>query len=196
MKEAGLRLLVVGFESGDPTILKNIKKGATIEQAYTFMKNCKKLGIVVHGDFQIGLPGETPETIERTIQYAMQLDPETIQVSISHPYPGTEFHRYVTEHGYLTDDEMTDEMGHQLPNILSPGLDRRYMVQMVERFYDRYYFRPKVIFRILRRAAFDGGDRRRLYHEAKEFLQLRAKRRAFARSSASRHTAETPTTES
>ena len=184
MKDAGLRLLVVGFESGDPTILKNIKKGATIEQAFTFMKHCKELGIVVHGDFQIGLPGETPETIERTIQYAMRLDPETIQVSISHPYPGTEFHNYVTQHGYLTDDEMTDELGHQLPNISYPGLDRRYMVQLVEQFYDRYYFRPRVIFRILRRAAFDAGERRRLYHEAREFLQLRAKRRAFVQTSA------------
>jgi len=174
----------VGFESGDPTILKNIKKGATIEQAFSFMKHCKELGIVVHGDFQIGLPGETPETIERTIQYAMRLDPETIQVSISHPYPGTEFHNYVTQHGYLTDDEMTDELGHQLPNISYPGLDRRYMVQLVEQFYDRYYFRPRVIFRILRRAAFDAGERRRLYHEAREFLQLRAKRRAFVQTSA------------
>jgi hopanoid biosynthesis associated radical SAM protein HpnJ len=185
MKEAGLRLLVVGFESGDPTILKNIKKGATIEQAYTFMKHCKQLGIVVHGDFQIGLPGETAETIERTMRYAMELDPETIQVSISHPYPGTEFYNYVTQHGYLTDDEMTDELGHQLPNISYPGLDRQYMVQMVERFYDRYYFRPKVIYRILRRAAFNAEERRRLYYEAKEFLQLRAKRRAFARTSSS-----------
>ena len=64
MKKAGLRLLVVGFESGDPTILKSIKKRTTIEQAYTFMKHCKQLGIVVHGDFLIGLPGETHETID------------------------------------------------------------------------------------------------------------------------------------
>jgi radical SAM superfamily enzyme YgiQ (UPF0313 family) len=55
------------------------------------MRHCKQRGIAVPGDFQIGLPGETPETIERTIQYAMKLDPETTQVSISHPYPGTEF---------------------------------------------------------------------------------------------------------
>jgi len=46
MKEAGCRLLIVGFESGDPQILKNIKKGATVEQAREFMKHCKKLGIV------------------------------------------------------------------------------------------------------------------------------------------------------
>lgn len=63
MREAGCRLLVVGFESGDPTILKNIKKGATVEQALRFMKDCKRLGTTVHGDFQIGHPGETRETI-------------------------------------------------------------------------------------------------------------------------------------
>ena len=68
MKEAGCcRLLIVGFESGDPTILKNIKKGATIEQAQAFMKHCKGLGFKVHGDFQMGPPGEARETIERTI---------------------------------------------------------------------------------------------------------------------------------
>ena len=181
MKDAGCRLLVVGFESGDDQILRNIKKGATVNQAIEFMRNCKQLGMTVHGDFQIGLPGETPETIEKTIEFAMKLDPETIQVSISHPYPGTEFDQYVKKHGYLTDDEMTDEMGHQLPNIQYPGLDRKHMMNMVEQFYDRYYFRPKVILRILRRGLFDGNERRRLIHEGKEFLKLRAKRRAFAR---------------
>jgi hopanoid biosynthesis associated radical SAM protein HpnJ len=179
MKDAGCRLLVVGFESGDPTILKNIKKGATIEQALAFMKNCKKVGITVHGDFQIGLPGETPETIEKTILFAMQLDPETIQVSMSHPYPGTEFYEYVHTHGFLTDAAMTDEHGHQLPNIQYPGLDRSYMVQKVEEFYSRYYFRPRVVMRFLRRAALDSSERRRLFQEAKEFFRVRAKRRAF-----------------
>ena len=70
MADAGARLLIVGFESGDPQILKNIKKGATIEMGRTFVQNCKKVGIHVHGDFIIGLPGETKETIEKTIEYA------------------------------------------------------------------------------------------------------------------------------
>ncbi len=180
MKDAGCRLMVVGFESGDPQILKNIKKGATVEQALAFMKNCKKVGLAVHGDFQIGLPGETPETIEKTMQFAKQLDPETIQVSISHPYPGTEFDAYVRRHGYLTDHEMADDSGHQLPNISYPGLDRRYMVQKVEDFYSRYYFRPRVIWRFLMRAATDTAEMRRIFQEAKEFFRVRAKRRAFA----------------
>ena len=59
MADGGARLFIVGFESGDPQILKNIKKGATVEMAREFMKNCKKVGIKVHGDFIIGLPGET-----------------------------------------------------------------------------------------------------------------------------------------
>jgi hopanoid biosynthesis associated radical SAM protein HpnJ len=179
MKEAGCRLLVVGFESGDPTILKNIKKGATIEQALAFMKNCKRLGITVHGDFQIGHPGETRETIEKTIRLAMQLDPETMQVSISHPYPGTQFYDYLKDQGYLTSATMTDEQGHQLPNIQYPDLSGPEIVKAVEDFYARYYFRPRIIFRIVRRALFVGSERRRLYREAKEFFRLRAQRKGF-----------------
>lgn len=179
MKDAGCRLLIVGFESGDPEILKNIKKGATVEQALAFMKNCKSLGLTVHGDFQIGHPGETPETIKRTLRFAMQLDPETIQVSISHPYPGTAFYDYLDKNGYLTTSEMTDELGHQLPNIQYPGLSRKEIVEAVENFYAKYYFRPGVIFRILRRSVFDARDRKRLFKEAREFFQLRAKRKNF-----------------
>ena len=179
MQEAGCRLLIVGFESGDAQILDNIKKGATVEQGLTFMKHCKKLGLAVHGDFIIGLPGETPQTIERTMQFAKQLDCETIQVSIAHAYPGTEFDTYLQQHHYFTVDEMSDELGHQLPAIQYPGLSRAEIVHAVERFYDRYYFRPRIIFRIVRRALFNAPERRRLYREAREFLQLRTKRKAF-----------------
>jgi len=181
MKEAGCRLLIVGFESGDPTILKNIKKGTTVKQALTFMRHCRQLGIHVHGDFIIGLPGETPETIMRTIRFAEELDCETIQVSIAHPYPGTAFDAYVRSQGYLTDDDMADELGHQLPNLHYPGLSRQEIVEAVEYFYGRYYFRPRIVFRILRRALFDHNERIRLFHEAREYLQLRARRRKFSR---------------
>jgi hypothetical protein len=74
---------------------------------------------------------------------------------------------------------MSDEMGHQLPAIQYPGLSRAKIVDAVERFYDRYYFRPRIIFRIVRRALFNTRERQRLYKEAHEFLRLRAKRKAF-----------------
>jgi hopanoid biosynthesis associated radical SAM protein HpnJ len=179
MKEAGCRLLIVGYESGDPQILKNIKKGATVDMARRFTANCKKLGLLVHGDYIIGLPGETRETIRRTIDFAKRIDTETIQVSIAHPYPGTEFYEYVRQNGLLTIDSMTDEAGHQLPNLAYPGLDRGQLVAWVERFYGEYFFRPRVIWRIVRKAVFHGAERRRLYKEAREYLALRSKRKRF-----------------
>ena len=179
MKEAGCRLMIVGYESGDPQILKNIKKGATVDMARRFTENCKKLGLLVHGDFIVGLPGETRQTLRNTIDFAKRLDVETIQVSIAHPYPGTEFYDYVKKNNLITIDSMTDEAGHQLPNIVYPGLDRAELVDWVERFYGEYYFRPRVAWRVVRRAIFDSGERRRLYKEAREYLALRSKRKRF-----------------
>src|SRR5262252_8679693 len=179
MKDAGCRLLIVGYESGEEQILKNIKKGATIDMALRFTENCKKLGLVIHGDFIIGLPGETRETIRKTIDFAKRLDTETIQVSIAHPYPGTEFYDYVKKNGLITIDSMTDESGHQLPNVVYPGLDRGELVDWVERFYGEYFFRPRVVWRIVKKAMFNSDERRRLTKEAREYMALRSKRKKF-----------------
>ena len=177
MKEAGCRLLIVGYESGDQQILKNIKKGATIERARQFTKDCHKLGLVVHGDFILGLPGETHATINNTIAFAKELDVETIQVSVAHAYPGTELYDQVVKNGNIVgDNKMVDEGGHQLAQIQYPGLPADDIMSSVHRFYDEYYFRPKAIYRILRKAMFDSNDRKRLYKEAKSFLKLRAAR--------------------
>jgi hopanoid biosynthesis associated radical SAM protein HpnJ len=177
MKEAGCRLLIVGYESGDQQILKNIKKGATIERARQFTKDCHKLGLVVHGDFILGLPGETHDTINNTIAFAKELDVETIQVSVAHAYPGTELYDYAVSNGFMVgDNKMVDEGGHQLAQIQYPGLPADDIMSAVHRFYDEYYFRPKAVYRILRRAMFDSNDRKRLYKEAKSFMKLRAAR--------------------
>jgi len=180
MKDAGCRLLIVGYESGDPQILKNIKKGATVERAIEFTKDCKKLGLVIHGDFIVGLPGETRETIRRSIEFAKRLDCETIQVSVGHPYPGTEFYEQI-QSNLVAVDSMTDETGHQLPNIAYEGLDQAEIMEWVERFYDEYYFRPKAAWRIMRKAIFNGKERRRLYKEAREYMALRSKRKRYVR---------------
>ncbi len=179
MKEAGCRLLIVGYETGDAQILKNIKKGATLEMAERFTRNCKKLGLLVHGDFIVGLPGETRESLRRTIDFAKRLDCETIQVSIAHPYPGTEFYDHCSKNSLITIDSMTDESGHQLPNIRYPGLDRAELVDWVERFYGEYFFRPRVVWRIVKKAIFDPREMRRLSKEAREYLALRARRKKF-----------------
>jgi len=177
MKEAGCRLLIVGYESGDPQILKNIKKGATVERARQFTKDCHKLGLVIHGDFILGLPGETHQTIQNTIAFAKELDVETIQVSVAHAYPGTELYDFVTKNGFMVSGaKMVDEGGHQLVQMQYPGLPADDILAAVHRFYDEYYFRPKAVARILKKAVFNGEERRRLYKEAKAFLKLRAAR--------------------
>lgn len=182
MKEAGCRLLIVGYESGDQQILKNIKKGATVERARQFTKDCHKLGLVVHGDFILGLPGETHETIRTTMAFAKELDVETIQVSVAHAYPGTELYDYAVKNGFMVgDNKMVDEGGHQLAHIQYPGLPADDILEAVHRFYDEYYFRPKAVFRILRKAAFNSVDRKRLYREAKTFLKTRAMRHKWVK---------------
>lgn len=179
MKDAGCRLLIVGYESGDPQILKNIKKGATIDMALRFTANCKKLGLIVHGDFIVGLPGEIPGSIRKTIDFAKRLDTETIQVSIAHPYPGTEFSEYAKNSNLISIGSMTDEVGHQLPKVIYPELEEAALVDWVERFYGEYYFRPRVIWRVVRNAVFDSEERKRLSKQAREYLSLRAKRKQF-----------------
>ena len=187
MKEAGCRLLIVGYESGDQQILKNIKKGATVERARQFTKDCHKLGLVIHGDFIMGLPGETRETINNTIAFAKELDVETIQVSVAHAYPGTELYDHAVKNGFIVgDNKMVDDGGHQLAHIQYPGLPADDILSAVHRFYDEYYFRPKAVFRILKKAAFDGHERKRLYKEARTFLKLRSARNKMVK----KHAAE------
>src|ERR1039457_4164784 len=146
--------------------------------ALRFTENCKKLGLTIHGDFIIGLPGETRETIRKTIDFAKRLDTETIQVSIAHSLPGTELYDYGAQNG-LINLSMGDEAGHQLPNITYPWLEEAELVDAVEGFYGEYYFGPRVVWRVVRKAIFNSRERRRLDNEAREYLSLRSKPNGF-----------------
>ena len=77
------------------------------------------------------------------------------------------------------DGSMSDEAGHQLPNFSYPGLTHADLMEWVERFYGEYFFRPRVAWRIVRKAMFDSNDRKRLYKEAREYMALRSKRKKF-----------------
>jgi radical SAM superfamily enzyme YgiQ (UPF0313 family) len=142
-----LRLLLVGYESGNQQILHNIKKGMRIDVARAFTKNCHELGITIHGTFILGRPGETKETIEETIRFATEINPHTLQVSIAAPYPGTFLHRQAVENGWLDEAnaELVDERGVQIAPLHYPHLSHREIFNSVEEFYRRFYFRaPKI----------------------------------------------------
>jgi len=89
------------------------------------------------------VPGETKGSIRNTIRFARELDCETIQVSIAHAFPGTEFFDFVESRGFITNKKMEDGGGHQMAHVEYPGLTAEYVMQMVNTFYDEYYFRPR-----------------------------------------------------
>ncbi|MDA8389086.1 MAG: hopanoid biosynthesis associated radical SAM protein HpnJ [Nitrospiraceae bacterium] len=190
LKENGLRLLVVGFESGNQRILDNIKKGITVEGAGKFVKACKDLGVLIHACFIIGLPGETAQTIEETIRFAKWIDPYSIQVSLAAPYPGTELYRQALKEGWLkTDDDRAGKDsrkelvkgGIQTAVLSYPHLPKEEMFETVERFYRRFYFRPRPVLRILKEMLSDREVFRRRAREGREFLSFMAKRKEAAR---------------
>lgn len=178
MKEGGLRLLVVGYESGNEQILKNIRKGVSIERARRFTKDCHDLGILIHGTFIVGLPGETRATIEESIRFAREMDPETIQVSLASPYPGTHFYEYVQENNFLVQDVYNDEAGYQRCTVSYPAVSSEEIFAAVERFYRKYYFRPHYFFKAAKRLVRNRDDRKRIMREAGEFLTTMRKRRS------------------
>ncbi len=146
MKDNGLRLLLVGYESGNQQILFNIKKGLRTDIARRFTRDCRKLGIIIHGTFILGLPGETRETIEETIRYAQELNPHTIQVSLAAPYPGTRMYREAVENGWLTENDslhLVNDSGVQLSPISYPHLPSEEIFESISTFYKRFYFRPR-----------------------------------------------------
>jgi len=177
MKEGGLRLFVIGYESGNAEILKNIKKGVALETSRRFTQDCHKLGILIHGTFILGLPGETRETIQQTMRFAKEMNPETIQVSLASPYPGTAFYDYAIEHGYIKPEDMVDETGYQRCVINYPGLSGDEIYTAVEKFYKSYYLRPRYIFKSLKKMALHADERKRMWQEGKDFFRTMRKRR-------------------
>jgi hopanoid biosynthesis associated radical SAM protein HpnJ len=143
LRDNGLRLLLVGYESGNQQILINIKKGVRIERARQFTKDCRDLGITIHGTFIVGLPGETRETIQETIRFAKEMNPHSLQVSIAAPYPGTALYQQAKDNGWLPDDDaaLIDEHGVQSAMLSYPGLNRTEIYDSVETFYKQFYFR-------------------------------------------------------
>jgi len=178
MKEGGLRLFVVGYESGNDQILKNIKKGVSIERARRFTKDCHDLGILIHGTFIVGLPGETMQTIEESIRFAQEMNPETIQVSLASPYPGTHFYEYVQEHNFLVQSVYNDESGYQKCTVSYPEASAQQIFEAVERFYRKYYFRPKYFWKAAKKMVKSADERKRMLREAGEFLSTMRKRRS------------------
>ena len=179
LKDNGLRLLLVGYESGNQKILHNIKKGMRVDVAKRFAKDCRELGIVTHGTFILGLPGETKETIEETIRFAVEINPHTIQVSLAAPYPGTVLHKQALENHWLVDEsaDLLTERGTQVASLSYPHLSHSEIFQSVDDFYKRFYFRAPKIAAIANEMIRSPEVLRRRLREGVEFFRFLRERR-------------------
>ena len=173
MRANGLRLLLVGYESGNQKILHNIKKGLLVDVARRFAKDCHELGIIVHGTFILGLPGETRETIQETLQFAKDVNPRTLQVSLAAPYPGTFLYKQAKENGWFASDvDLLTEDGTQIAPLSYPNLGHTEIFNSVEDFYKKFYFRPSKIAEIVGEMLTSRDMLVRRLREGLEFFQF------------------------
>ena len=178
LKENRMRLVTVGFESGDQQILNNIRKGMKVSRYRQFAEDCHQLGVKMHGCFIIGLPGETQQTIRETLEFAKALDPHTLQVSVAAPYPGTFLYEQAKKEGWLRNEsgELLMDEGFQVTSVEYPHLSHEEMFDAVEDFYRKFFFRPRKIAGIVGEMLGDWNQLKVRLGEARDFFHYLGRR--------------------
>jgi len=174
MKEAGCHLMTVGFESADQNVLDQMHKGITVDQIKQFVAGAKKNKILVHGCFMIGDPGETKETIEKTLKLAKELNTDSMQFYPLIPYPGTEAYEWAKKSGYLVSENFEDwndsEGGHNCV-ISLPNLSAKEIVDFCNRATREYYLRPTYLWMKSKQMIFHPREIKRTLLSAKTFFR-------------------------
>jgi radical SAM superfamily enzyme YgiQ (UPF0313 family) len=174
MKEAGCRLLCVGFETPKRNVLNNIHKKTTKQMQVDFMRNAKKAGLLVNGCFILGLRGDNKETIRNTIEFAKELNPDTAQFYPLMVYPGTEDYEWAKRNRYLTTEDFSEWLTKEgLHNcvITREGLDAEELVRMCDKARKEFYTRPSYIFSKVKQSIVHPGEFKRNLKSAKIFLR-------------------------
>ncbi len=177
MKEAGCRMLMVGFEFGSQKDLDAVKKGTTLEQARSFANEAARLGFVIHGCFMIGAPGETEETAEETVKFAKSLPLDTVQFSGICVYPGTEMYDWAKKHKYIDVDDWTDwvDKKHEQRTILDyPDFPKEMINKYVDKGLKEFYLRPNQVVRMLKNIR-SPSDLMRKFYGLKKFADYFSK---------------------
>ena len=149
LKAAGCRLLIAGFESADRNILDRINKGTVPEQAYEFMFDARRAGLLVHGCFVLGNPDETPATMQATLAFAKKLNPDTAQFFPMIVYPGTQMYQWAREKGYLRTENYNEWLTPQgLHNTVVdlPGLPGEQVRKFCDFARREFYLRRGYLF--------------------------------------------------
>jgi len=174
MKQAGCRSLCVGFESGSQRLLDNIKKKITVEQMQQFMSDARKSGMLIHGCFIAGLPGETSQTLAETLEAAKNLAPDTVQFYPVMVYPGTEAYTWYKERGLIQTTDFSKWLTPEgLHNTVTSteDLSSEELVIFCDSARREFYLRPGYIFYKLRQMIRHPREIRRTFKAARTFAK-------------------------
>jgi len=150
MKSSGCWQVLYGLESADPQILESLKKGNTLEQNIKAVKLAKEAGLSVRADFIVGTPGETKESLEKTLKFAIDMDLDYAHFNKFVPYPGTSLYKRLTESGYnFNFSEGASITDHLRPLYFPPGVIREDYLKFINYAHKRFYLRPGYLFRRL-----------------------------------------------
>ncbi len=148
MHKAGCRLLCVGFESGNQNILDSMRKGISLEKMKQFASDAKKAGVLIHGCFLVGNPGETKNTMLKTLEFAKELNPDTAQFFPIMVYPGTEAYRWAKESGHLRTTNYSDWLtleGFHNCVVDYENLSSEELVEFCDYARREFYLRPRYL---------------------------------------------------
>ncbi len=138
MKSAGLYAVKYGVESAVQRLVDNAKKGLNLKKAEAMIKYTNKIGIKTHLTFMFGLPGETHKTIQKTIDFAIRMDPESVQFSIATPFPGTRYYKELDKKGMLVSKEWPDYDGNLKCVVKTEKLSSEDLQNAVKEAYKRW----------------------------------------------------------
>ena len=178
MKEAGCRMLIPGYESGVQELLDNAHKGITLEQSRQFSRNAKEAGLLVHGCFIIGLPGETRETAGRTIDFAKELDPDDAQFFPLIVYPGTEAYEWARKNNYLTTNDFSKwgtAEGWHSSLVSTDELSKEDVLDLCNKAKIEFYLRPRYILKTMKLMIGSWNETKRVFKAGPIFFRYLAK---------------------
>jgi anaerobic magnesium-protoporphyrin IX monomethyl ester cyclase len=151
LKDMGVYSLSFGIESGNQTILDNVKKGIRLDQVRKAVKVAKDYGFEIWAFFILGLYGDTEETIKDTVEFAKELDPDIAKFHILVPYPGTEIHNQLMAKGFILSKDYSRYGIHTRPIHRLEKLTPDDMVRLQKKAYRDFYLRPRIILKQLMR---------------------------------------------
>jgi anaerobic magnesium-protoporphyrin IX monomethyl ester cyclase len=173
LKKAGCRLLCVGFESGDQAVLDAMRKNIQVEEFYRFAQDARQAGVMIHGCFMVGNPGETRRSLDETLKLALELPLDTAQFFPLMVYPGTEAYTWAQQSGYLISEDFRDwltEEGLHNSVVSRPDLPAEELVQWCDDARRQFYLRPRYVLAKVREIIAHPAEARRVFKSFRRFV--------------------------